>query len=148
MPITIKVLAAGDAEILDRLAEGTLDHPVDTEATRTFLEDPRHHMVVAMDDDLVVGFVSAVHYVHPDKPAPEMWINEVGIAPSHQRRGLARALLGSLFEEAKRLGCAEAWVLTDRGNTAAIRLYRAAGGEEAPVDSVMFTFLFDDDHVD
>jgi hypothetical protein len=49
-------------------------------------------------------------------------------------------LLHSVFDVARSIGCAEAWVLTDRANTAAMRLYSAAGSEEAPTDHVMFTF--------
>jgi hypothetical protein len=38
------------------------------------------------------------------------------------------------------MGCLEAWVLTGRDIPAAMRLYAASGGTEAPTDSVMFTF--------
>jgi aminoglycoside 6'-N-acetyltransferase I len=57
-----------------------------------FLRDERHHLAVAIEDETVVGFASGVHYVHPDKPA-ELWINEVGVAPSHHRRGIGKPLL-------------------------------------------------------
>jgi ribosomal protein S18 acetylase RimI-like enzyme len=100
-------------------------------------------LAVAVEDGLVVGFVSAVHYLHPDKPCPELWINEVSVAETHRRRGLGTQLLRSLFDVARGLGCAEAWVLTERANTAAMRLYSAAGSTEAPTDSVMFTFRLD-----
>ena len=72
---------------------------------------------------------SAVHYVHPDKP-PDLWINEVGVASSHRGRGIGQALLATLFEHGRALGCAEAWVLTDEENAAARRLYARAGGRE------------------
>jgi aminoglycoside 6'-N-acetyltransferase I len=80
-------------------------------------------------------------------PRPELWINEIGVAPTHQRRGLGKRLLHSLFAVARRLGCAEAWVGTDRVNTAAMRLYAAAGNSEAPTDHVIFTFKLDTDTV-
>jgi ribosomal protein S18 acetylase RimI-like enzyme len=92
--------------------------------------------MAARSSDLPQG----VHYVHPDKPS-EMWINEVGVAPSHQGRGLGNAMVQTLLQHAIRLGCREAWVLTDRSNQAALRLYASAGGEEAPHDQVMFTFF-------
>jgi hypothetical protein len=38
------------------------------------------------------------------------------------------------------LGCTEAWVLTDRENTAAMNLYSAVGNVEKPTDCVMFSF--------
>jgi aminoglycoside 6'-N-acetyltransferase I len=78
---------------------------------------------------VIVGFASGVHYVHPDKPA-ELFINEVGIAPSHHRLGLGKAVVTSLLEVGRRLGCREAWVLTDRENTAAMALYASAGARK------------------
>ena len=143
MAIEIKVLGPHDGGILAALAPDVFDDPIDVGRAREFLADPRHHLAVAADDGQVVGFVSAVHYLHPDKPHPELWINEVGVAETHRRRGLGTRLLRSVFAVAQGLGCAEAWVLTDRANTAAMRLYAAAGSTEAPTDHVMFTFKLD-----
>jgi len=109
---------------------------------RRIFADPRHHLAVAVDGGTVVGMVSAVHYVHPDKP-PELWINEVGVAASHRRMGLARRMLDAVLGHARTLGCGEAWVLTDVENDAALRLYASAGGVEQRPSPVMFSFRLD-----
>jgi ribosomal protein S18 acetylase RimI-like enzyme len=129
MPVHIKVLQSGDQSILMNVAADVFDNPVDAELTREFLEDPRHHIAVAIEDGLVVGFASAVHYIHPDK-GPELWINEVGVAPAHQRRGLGKAVLRALLDVGRAHKCTAAWVLTDRGNPAAMALYASVGGTE------------------
>jgi GNAT superfamily N-acetyltransferase len=134
---TIRVLGAGDAAVLDRVAADVFDNDVDARWAAEFFADPRHHLAVAVDDGVVVGMASAVHYVHPDKP-PELWVNEVGVAPSHRRQGVGRALLEALFARGRELGCREAWVLTDDANAAARGLYAAVGGEETPVVMVSF----------
>jgi GNAT superfamily N-acetyltransferase len=139
VPIDVRLLHGEDSDLLATATPDVFDHPINPAAMREFLEDPRHHIVVAVDDEVVIGFASAVHYVHPDKPAPELWINEVGVADTHRGRGIGKALMNGLLELAHRLGCREAWVLTDRDNTAAMRLYEAAGGV-ATTDHVMFTF--------
>jgi ribosomal protein S18 acetylase RimI-like enzyme len=139
VPAEIRVLRSDDRAVLDNVAPGVFDDPLDRDATLEFLNDPRHHLVVAIDGATVVGFVSAVHYVHPDKPSPELWINEVGVAPTHQGHGTGKALLARLLAIARELGCAEAWVLTDADNARARRLYEAGGGT-ATRDHVMFTF--------
>jgi len=139
--IEVRLLGAEDTALLDRIAPGVFDDPLDAAATRRFLGDPRHHLAVAIDGGTVVGMASAVHYDHPDKPAPEMWVNEVGVAPTHRERGLGKRLLARLIEEARALGCHEAWVLTDRSNHPALRLYRALGGRETPHEQVMLTFV-------
>jgi aminoglycoside 6'-N-acetyltransferase I len=129
MGSTIKVLRRGDEGVLLNVAADVFDNPINPELTREFLEDPRHHIAVAIEDGRVVGFASAVHYVHPDK-LPELWINEVGIAPTHRGRGLGKAVLRALFEVGRARGCAKAWVLTDRSNAAAMGLYSSVGGIE------------------
>ena len=138
--IEIKLLGPAHLRILDNVAENVFDDPIVESSAREFLGDPRHRLVVALDEDTVVGFVSAVIYVHPDKPAPELWINEIGVAPTHQRHGIGKSLIQAILEEAKRSGCSEAWVLTDRSNLPAMAMYKSAGGEETLPDPTMFTF--------
>lgn len=140
MPLEVRVLRPGDEAVLANVGPDVFDDPIDPRAAREFLADPRHHLAVAVEDGVVVGFASGVHYVHPDKPRPELWVNEVGVASTHQGRGIGKAVLRALLEVAHGLGCSEAWVLTDRTNTAAMRLYSSLGGVEAPQDSVMLTF--------
>ncbi len=134
MPPRIKILEPGHASVLDRVSPGVFDNPIDPRWTAEFLADSRHHLAVAIDGDMVVGMASAVHYVHPDKP-PELWINEVGVAPTHRTQGIGRRLLDALFERGRALGCRQAWVATEPGNLPARRLYAGAGGKEAPSSS-------------
>lgn len=133
----IRVLGRDDGSVLARVAADVFDHPIDPTWSAEFLGDPRHHIAVAIDDDVVVGMAYGVHYVHPDKP-PELLVNEVGVAPAYQRRGIGRALLRALFEHAKTLGCEEAWLGTDETNTAARRMYASVGGVERPMLLVGF----------
>lgn len=126
--------------MLAHVAADVFDDPLHAEATREFLADARHRLCVALDAGTVVGFVSAVLHVHPDKPRPDLFINEVGVAPSHQRRGIASSMLEAMLRVAREAGCSEAWVLTDRTNEAAMGLYASSGGEIAPGAQIMFTF--------
>jgi ribosomal protein S18 acetylase RimI-like enzyme len=137
--VDVRVLRAGDEALLEHVHEDVFDHAVDPRLAREFLEDPRHHLVVAIDAGRIVAFASGVHYVHPDKPA-ELFINEVGVAPSHQRRGLGQAVVSRLLEEGRVFGCRQAWVLTDADNVAAQRLYVSTGGKASATPSIMFEF--------
>ena len=144
MQIEIRVLRTGDEPILTNVAADVFDNPIDPGLTREFLADPRHHLAVAIDNGQVVAFASAVHYVHPDKP-PQLWINEVAVAPTHRRRGLGKAVLNALFAIGRQHRCTEAWVLTDRTNQAAMALYSSVGGtegaDEGPSDKMLgYTF--------
>lgn len=142
MASEIKILHSSDRAVLDNVAPGVFDDALDPGLVAEFLSDDRHHLAVAVDQGQVVGFASGVHYFHPDKP-PELWINEVGVAPSYQGHGVGKAVIRMLLQHGKRLGCREAWVLTDLSNHAAMGLYASTGGQEAPHDQVMFTFFLD-----
>ena len=139
MALEIKILKRGDETAFGRVAPGVFDEPVNARLTEEFLTDPRHHIAVAIEDDVIVGFVSAIDYVHPDKPR-ELWINEVGVAPSHHRRGIGRQVLECMLDHGRALGCRQAWVLTERPNIAAMRLYRSASGIAHSPETVMFDF--------
>ena len=137
--VEIRLVGADDAALLERVAADVFDGPIDPRWTAQVLADARHHLVLALDAGVVVGMASAVHYVHPDK-APELWINEVGVAPEHRGRHVGRAMLAALLAHARTLGCGAAWVLTDRVNPPAERLYESAGGVAAPPGGKMYTF--------
>ena len=143
MSVEIRLLNEGDADVLANVVPGTFDNPIDDRGTRDFLSDDRHHLAVAIDGDRVVGFVSAVHYAHPDKRYPEMWINEVQVAPTHRRRGVAKAMLTRILQHARDLKCTEAWVLTDRDNAPATSLYSTLGGEAGSDGGLMFSFTLE-----
>jgi GNAT superfamily N-acetyltransferase len=137
--IDIRLLGAADAHVLDKVAPDVFDRPIDARWTREFLRDGRHHLVVALDGDVVVGFASAVHYVHPDK-GPDLWINEVGVAPTHHGRGIGRQVMLAILARGRALGCSEAWVGTEETNAAARQLYRTSGGVEDQDRFITYTF--------
>lgn len=136
---TIKTLSPADLPLLLHSPDDVFDHPVNESYAREFLEDPRHHIVAAIVDGEIVGFASAVHYLHPDKP-PELWINEVGVAAAHQGRGIGKAIMTEMLNLGKQLGCVNAWVLTDKNNTAANGLYKSVGGRTSEEETVMYEF--------
>jgi ribosomal protein S18 acetylase RimI-like enzyme len=133
----IRLLGPADAAVLANVAQEVFDNDLDPRWTAEFLADPRHHIVVALAGEQVVGMATAVHYVHPDK-APELWINEVGVAPFFRNQGIGKQLIAMLLSRGRALGCTEAWLGTEQSNTAARRLYAAAGGVEEPMVYVTF----------
>lgn len=136
--ITVRLLRPDEAEVLESVALNVFDHAIDSAQTAAFFADPRHHLAVALNGSWVVGMASAVEYYHPDKP-PALWVNEVGVSPDYQRRGLGKRLVALLLEHGRALGCTEAWVGTEPDNEAARRLYEASGGG-AGESFVMYTF--------
>lgn len=139
MFIEFRVLRPADQSVLEHVAPEVFDHPVEPRLVAEFLVDPRHHLVVALDAGVVIGFVSAVDYLHPDKSA-QLWINELGVAPTHRRLGVGHKLMEKIFEVGRELGCREAWVGTEPGNRAAQRLYESLPERSASSPFVLYEF--------
>ncbi len=137
--ITIRLLAAGDEKVVRELA--TYDDPGDPEA---LLGDPRTPMLVAFDCERPVGFVLAHELPRRHGERAKLFVYEVGVAESHQRRGIASALLGRLAELARERGVRTGFVLTEPDNGPANALYRSAGGATDSV-TVEWTFSYADD---
>lgn len=136
-----KLLSSGDEKLLEASERGLFDGDIQPELGSQFLSDPRHHIAVAIEDSTIVGFASAVRYIHPDKP-DELWINEVAVVKAYRRKGIADALLKLLFQCGRELGFREAWILADESNIHAHRLYSKLGG--VPKKQVMYSFELGD----
>jgi ribosomal protein S18 acetylase RimI-like enzyme len=113
-------------------AAALFDHSLDLRATQLFLADERHHLLIGYLGDRPAGFVTAVELLHPDKPQPEMFLYELGVAPRHRRLGVATALMQRLIEVCHARGCGELFVLTDDENVPGNATYRRAGGTPTP----------------
>lgn len=141
--IEVRLLSPDESRVLDSVAPDVFDHAVEPRFVDAFFRDPRSMIAVAIDDGVVVGMATAFTYVHPDKPR-QLFINEVGVAPPYQRRGLGSALVAALLERAKQMGCVEAWVATEEENTPARLLYQSLGGKEDAARAVVYTFPLSD----
>jgi hypothetical protein len=76
--IDIRRAAAGEEERV-LAAEMLFDDPVDLNATRRFLADDANVLLIAYVDDVPGGFVTGTELTHPDKSAPELFLNELGV---------------------------------------------------------------------
>jgi ribosomal protein S18 acetylase RimI-like enzyme len=124
-----------------REAADLFDDDVDDASAAAFLEDPRHHLLIAYEDERPVGFLSAIELLHPDKSRPEMFVYELAVDEGHRRRGAGSSLVRRVAEICVERGCREMFVLTDDANEAALATYRKSGGSREP-DSVMFLWSF------
>ena len=127
MPTELRRVSPADAALFENVADDVFDEPVRPDRLARYLADPGHLMLVAVDEGVVVAQCAAVVHRHPDK-VTELYVDEMGTAPSHQRRGIARDLMRAMFDWGRELGCEEAWLGTELDNEAANALYRSVDG--------------------
>jgi ribosomal protein S18 acetylase RimI-like enzyme len=136
----LRWMSPGDDAAVEAAA-GLFDHQPRPLWTQRFLDQPEHHLCIAYVDGAPAGFVSGVEMTHPDK-GTEMFLYELGVDPAYRNRGVGRGLVDALARRARQNGCYGMWVLTDAGNAAALKAYRAAGGTERGA-SVMLDWHFE-----
>ncbi|WP_426164347.1 GNAT family N-acetyltransferase [Sandarakinorhabdus sp. DWP1-3-1] len=116
-----------DGSSLARLAEvevDVFDAPIDPERARDWLASPDVVLVVAIVGGRVIGQVQGLILRHPDQPT-ELYIDNLGVTPAWQRRGVATALVDRLGSIARADGCTAGWVLSEPDNAAARGFYAA-----------------------
>ena len=127
MSVELQRVTIDDVEVFDRVADEVFDGPIVPDRLQHYLAEPGHLMILAVEGGVVVGQCAAVIHRHPDK-VTELYIDELGTAPSHQRQGIGRRLIDAMFEWGRELGCRESWLGTELDNVAANGLYRAIDG--------------------
>lgn len=102
-----------------------------------FLNDPRTFLLVAEDDEGLVGWLYAYELLRPEGYRTTL-LYEVEVLERAQGRGHGRAMVEVLLAEARARGHMRMWVLTDEDNEAAKALYEAAGAQS--VSQRMYTW--------
>jgi len=142
MSVEIRRIAPGDEALLDRVAEDVFDEAIVPERLVRFLAEPRHMLVLAIDDGLVVGQARGILHLSPDQP-DGLYIDNMGVDPGWQRRGIGGRLLDELLAWGRERGCEFAWLATETDNLPARALYTSRGSEAQ--EMVFFEYGGDDE---
>jgi len=138
MPVEVHLITALNTHLLDDIADGVFATPVLAKFLTSYCADPTQSLFVALRDGQVVGQLKSALHRHPDKPA-NLFIEELAIAPDQRRQGIASRLVAAASAHGDTQGCAELWLATEPGNTAANALYRQVGMNAQHV--VMYSWL-------
>ena len=145
----VKRLGVGD-ELLARQAISLLktETPrdivdgLDVEYLRHFLKCDNNYMIVAVIDEVPVGFVLAYRLMRVDRKQDMMLFYEVVVDEQYRHRGLGRELICQLKQICRENKIMKMWVSTNRSNRAAVELYRSTGAIECKNgDEISFTYL-------
>ena len=138
--IQIRRLLPGDEALLGTVAPDVFDSPVDPVRLRACLAQPGHLLFVAFDDGQVVAQAAGMIHHHADR-SPELYVDNVGVSPAWQRRGIANRLMDALFAAGRAAGCEEAWLGTEPDNLPARAFYGRRREPAGPVETfVMYGY--------
>ena len=144
-PITVRRLRDLDANLARKALTEVNGRMVNEGAMQEFLRDPSCCLLVAESNGAPVGALNGYALRRPYRPEPQFLLYEIDVRRGWQNQGIGKELVSAFVEEARRNGAFEVWVLTDRGNEAAVRVYGQCGlSQENPgANTVMMNILLD-----
>ncbi|MFF9894989.1 GNAT family N-acetyltransferase [Streptomyces longispororuber] len=103
--------------------------PGDLEQIRAALfgEHPVAQLLLARDEGEVLGFASYSRLWPAAGATASLYLKELYVRAPARRRGVARALMAALRDEAEALGCSRIEWTADSDNPPALALYKALG---------------------
>jgi ribosomal protein S18 acetylase RimI-like enzyme len=134
---TFKRFSADDVQALQDVADDVFDNQIDPERAMQFLDDHRNILIVALEDNRIIGQITAVVHQHLDAAA-DVYIDNLGVTPNRQRRGIATQLIALALDVGRSLQAEAAWVAVDTDNAAARELYGRTGATGTPI--LMFSY--------
>ncbi len=136
--IDILQITPQNAHVLDAIAPDVFDADILPAHLAGFLAQANHFIAVAVADGITIGQIRSMVQHQPDAP-PVLYIDNLGVAPAHQRQGIARRLVEHALTWGAAQACAEAWVATELVNHPALALYHRY--ESAPMEPVAYCRL-------
>jgi aminoglycoside 3-N-acetyltransferase I len=111
-----------------------------TRAVARFLKRPDQYFIVAIEDDQPIGFALAYELQRIDRSQPMLFLYEIEVVESHQRQGVAAAMVELLKEICCEKNAFKMFVIASASNTAALRLYNSTFGDTRQTeDGVVYT---------
>jgi aminoglycoside 3-N-acetyltransferase I len=148
MALEIKKLGAEDFRLAKLLflffqVDDGVENPTSAsdDYIKKLLSSDDFHVVAAMEDESLVGGLTAYELTKYKREAKEMFLYEIGVEETHRRKGIGRGLIECLKKICAEKEIPVIFVATEMDNESAKYLYQATGGQfEA---TAIYTFQLD-----
>lgn len=147
--INIKKLQPDDFLIAQKLftqwqIEDGIKNIADTseEYIRKLLSKDDFHVIAALENDIVIGGLTAYELPMYTEEVTEMYIYELGVDDNHRRQGIATKLLEVLKNICKSRNIKIIFVGADKINDEGVGFYIATGGKGEDVIEFTYTLTY------
>ncbi|MEO8071715.1 MAG: GNAT family N-acetyltransferase [Acidobacteriota bacterium] len=110
------------------------------EYTAQMLARKDFHIIVALENDKLIGGLTAYQMNMFKRETTEMFLYEIEVSENYRQKGIGKALIEFLKQNCVEKGIVEMFVGTEPNNFAARKLYSTTGGKQG--DSVWFNYKF------
>jgi len=117
---------------------------IDPVRLKDFLEYPQNLAFIAIYKNEVCGLIYGYSLMSLTS-APQLFIYSVDVLNRFQNNGVGSRLFQYVVDYSRRNGYAECFVITDKGNKRACRVYEKAGGKNDYEDEIVYVIKHKDD---
>lgn len=112
------------------------------EHAQQFIADDHNHLLLAKSGEEVCGFVYYYILDRLDHRQKEILIYEIEVQEKFRQQGVGTGLVERIKQHATEQQISQIWVLTNKSNTAAQKLYLKAGASIPNAEDRDVMFLF------
>ncbi|MCL2015449.1 MAG: GNAT family N-acetyltransferase [Defluviitaleaceae bacterium] len=102
-----------------------------------FLKFPHNLVFVAKIGNEICGFIYGYSLMSLDSP-PQLFVYSVDVLEKYQNLGIGTKLFQYVVDFSRENGFAECYVMTDKANKRACRIYEKAGGKNDYDDEIIY----------
>jgi ribosomal protein S18 acetylase RimI-like enzyme len=110
---------------------------IDPLRLRDFLEQPQNLAFIAKCNNEVTGFIYGYSLMSLNSN-PQLFIYSVEVVSKFQNIGIGSKLFQYVVDYSRENGFSECYVITDKGNKRACRIYEKAGGKNDYEDEIVY----------
>jgi len=135
----IKRLQPGDEAIAEQVMETFFLEP-EHEYTTHFLENPLNYLLMAIWEGIPVGVLLGYQLQRPETARPKFFVYEMEVLDAQRGRGIGKALINAFKDICQEHNGTEIFLVTNRSNIPAMRLYESTGATPEGEDNVLFVY--------
>ena len=133
-------LKAGDESLLAEILMTFRKESTSPIRAENFLSSIDNYIFACINNSLLIGFALGYRLPRFDAQADMLYIHEVSVSEEYQCQGIGKKLMEGLQEICGIEGLSKAFLITNKSNMAAIKLYLSAGGVANSDDDIVYFF--------
>lgn len=102
--------------------------------SKAFFENDSTIMYVALNQGNVVGHIYGYILERFETPKKQLFLYSIDVLEAYRKRGIGKGLISEFLQSVASDKLHNAFVLTNKGNIAAVNLYQSTGAKEAISD--------------
>ncbi|MDR7856763.1 GNAT family N-acetyltransferase [Tissierella sp.] len=123
-------LNLSDLELVVQMENSFRSNFIVEENARDFLFNPNNWIFACIGENKIIGFAYGYELNRIDNQGNMLYTHEVGVLPQYQNQGIGFQILTGIKNLCKVRGICRFFLITQKHNTPACKLYEKSGGKK------------------